>query len=90
MPSVHLNESAITRTDSDSLMKTPLNNALTALNREHTLSQLQRENTTCKFKSIPTLDKLPSVIQEMPNTLENKTKLISSSRRMPPGRRRRE
>lgn len=39
MPSVHFNESSITRADSDSLMKTPLNNALIpALNREHTLS----------------------------------------------------
>lgn len=36
MPSVHFNESAIPRADSDSLMKTPLNNALIlALNREH-------------------------------------------------------
>lgn len=36
MPSVHFNESAILRTDSDSLMKTALNNALIpALNREY-------------------------------------------------------
>lgn len=47
MPSVHFNESAIARADSDSLMKTPLNNALIpALNREHTLSNWRRENTT--------------------------------------------
>lgn len=36
MPSVHFNESAISATDIDTLMKTPLNNALIpALNREH-------------------------------------------------------
>lgn len=55
MPSVHFNESAIPRADSDCLMKAPLNNALiVALNREHTLSSLRREYSRCKFKSTPT------------------------------------